>query len=78
MSIKIVKGFHLTATEKRHINYLLKNNLLEGKINRTSYWIAQLENGNIQVKIGKVQSVGLGMIGEQSGFKIETYEIANG
>lgn len=78
MSIKIVKGFHLTATEKKHINYLLKNNISGGKINRTSYWITPLENGNIQVKIGKVQSFGLGMIGEKSGFKIETYEIANG
>lgn len=77
MSIQIVKGFHLTATEKKHISHLLKNNLSEGKINRTSYWINPLENGNIQVKIGKVQSVGLGMIGERSDFKIETYEITN-
>lgn len=38
---------HLTQTNKKHIQAILNANLLEGKINRTNYFISKNESTNV-------------------------------
>lgn len=74
--MQLIKGLHLTATEKKHINILRSMNLASGKIGRTSYWLASLPDGTTEVKIGKVDLEGFGFIGEKSSFQVKTYVVA--
>lgn len=43
---------HLTQTNKKHIQAILNANLLEGKINRTNYFISK--NGSTNVFTVKI------------------------
>lgn len=74
--MQLIKGFHLTATEKKHINHLRSNALTSGKIGRTSYWLNNLPDGTTEVKIGKVDLEGFGFIGEKSSFQVKTYVVS--
>jgi hypothetical protein len=44
---------HLTATEKKHIAHLLKENIMYGKIKRKSYFITSLGNNFYSVCISE-------------------------
>lgn len=44
--MKTLTGY-LTATNKKHIQVILNANLLEGKINRTNYFISKNESTNV-------------------------------
>lgn len=45
MKISVTKG-HLTPTEKSHIRALFDAGLMEGKVNRKTYYIISLEATN--------------------------------
>lgn len=74
--MQLIKGLHLTATERKHINHLRSNGFASGKIGRTSYWFTPLSDGNTEVKIGKVDLEGFGFIGEKSSFQVKTYVVS--
>jgi len=50
MQIETTKG-HITATEKTHIKALFKANLIEGKVNRKTYFLDKISNDNFKVQI---------------------------
>lgn len=50
MNIQVTKG-HITQTEKTHIKALFNNNLIEGKVNRKTYFLDLIENKNYKVQI---------------------------
>jgi len=49
---------HLTATNKRHIKAIIDANLLEGRINKTSYFLSKKDD----VFMVKIQCVDRGLI----------------
>jgi hypothetical protein len=48
--IKTIDG-HLTATEKKAINAIIKAGLTQGKVNRKEYYLTKKDNGIFLVKI---------------------------
>lgn len=62
MKIKVLSG-NLTSTNKRHIKAILENNLMEGKVNRITYYLTKTDD-IYTVKIVQ-KDRGLGFIGEE-------------
>jgi hypothetical protein len=54
---------HLTATEKKHIQAILSQNLMTGKVGRKSY-LLQLDSGVYTAKVMQ-NDRGLGLIGSE-------------
>ena len=64
--ITLIKGTHLTATDKKHIEALFKSGRTQGKINRAIWVIEQgTPSINEYVMSKIVNDRGLGWIGEQ-------------
>ncbi len=43
MSIRLIEGLHLTATNKRHIASIIQNGWTEGKSNQIGYTVTPIE-----------------------------------
>lgn len=41
--MKIIKGYHMTATEKKHIQFMLDNNMLNGGTKLKSYQLNKID-----------------------------------
>jgi len=50
-NMKLLKGYHITATEKKHISHLISNNILAGKIGRKIYFISEKGNNVFDVAV---------------------------
>lgn len=63
MKLKLITGYHITATERKSLIYMLENNMTEGCTPLKRYKIEKLEEGKIKVI---VQSKYVGTIGDIS------------
>jgi len=61
--MKLIKGYHITPTEIKHILYLIENNMTQGGTKLKQYKINKLSNGQIEVDIASKYTA---TIGEQS------------
>ena len=53
MTIKLKEGFHLTATNKRHIKQMLEQGLTSGQSKRLAYTLEPMEGNQFDVTIRK-------------------------
>jgi hypothetical protein len=62
MQIKLIKGFYLTATERRYIAYMLQNNCNEGmnKIKTKHYKIEKTGENEAKVIVGTLDTWTIG------------------
>lgn len=76
MEIKLLKGSHLTQTDKRHIKALFESGQTQAKINRAT-WVIDKGTPSINTyTVSKfVKDRGLGFIGEPLRLSRYTYEI---
>jgi len=76
MEIKLLKGSHLTQTDKRHIKALFESGQTQAKINRAT-WVIDKGTPSISTYIISkfVKDRGLGFIGEPLRVSRYTYEI---
>ena len=51
MKIKLISGSHLTATNKKHLKALISENILNAKVNRTTYILNKLNDFTFTVNI---------------------------
>ena len=69
--MKLLSGSHLTQTNKKHINHLIENKIMQGKINRISYFLKSLNDKKFEVMI-KQNDRGFGFIGNK--LRLSTYK----
>ena len=74
--ITLLKGSHLTATDKKHIEALMKSGKTQAKINQATWVIEQGTPSLNEYTLSKyVNDRGLGFIGEQLRQSKYTYTI---
>lgn len=53
MQVKLIEGFHLTATNKRHIAEMLTRGIMEGGTRALHYVFSNIENNIARLTIFK-------------------------
>ena len=49
--MKLIKGYHLTQTERKHIQFMLDNNMLSGGTKLKSYQLNKIDSGTYDIII---------------------------